>query len=148
MKKAVRIKTECLNCSKEIEATSGELSRGRKKFCYKKCWMVRLSKNMTGMNHPMWKGGKRIQAEGYIELSGLQNHPMSNKAGRLMEHRLVMSEHIGRYLDSTEDVHHINGNKSDNRIENLRLMTHKEHISIDNAQKGKKYWGINAHLNS
>jgi hypothetical protein len=45
-------------------------------------------------------------------------------------HRLIMENHIGRQLERKEVVHHINGNKSDNRIENLQLMTLSEHNSL------------------
>lgn len=46
------------------------------------------------------------------------------------EHRKIMEEHIGRKLKPNEVVHHINGNKNDNRIENLQLMTLSEHTRL------------------
>lgn len=65
---------------------------------------------------------KRIDKSGYVELR-LPNHPDARKSGYILEHRLVMEKHIGRRLDSREVVHHKNGDKSDNRIENLHLFS-------------------------
>lgn len=51
----------------------------------------------------------------------------TNKKETKDEHRLVMEEHLGRKLNRYEVVHHINGNKMDNRLENLELMSLSEH---------------------
>ena len=62
--------------------------------------------------------------------------------GRLIdEHRLVMENYLGRVLDRNEVVHHINGDPSDNRIENLELMTLAEHGRMHHAGKPPKRFG-------
>ena len=74
----------------------------------------------TEKNHN-WKGGKTIR-NGYVEIR-CEGHPRSNGVGHYVrEQVLVMEKIIGRYLTDDELVHHINGNKQDNRIENLQLM--------------------------
>lgn len=70
------------------------------------------------------KGG--ISPKGYVILYR-PGHPNANKVGRIPEHRLVMSEVLGRPLLGDETVHHKNGVKSDNRPENLELWVSNHH---------------------
>lgn len=74
----------------------------------------------TGVRSHRWKGGVRCSSDGYTEIYS-PDHPHANARKVVLEHRLVIEEHIGRYLTPVETVHHKNGIKYDNRIENLEL---------------------------
>lgn len=72
-------------------------------------------------------GQKKKDSTGYI-LVLKPDHPYAQKRGYVPEHRLVMEKHLGRYLSSQEEIHHINEIRDDNRIENLKLCSNrKEH---------------------
>ena len=82
-----------------------------------------------GPKSQKWKGG-RIVKDGYTLVKLPPDHPfrcMANKKGYCLEHRLVMAEHLGRPLTKDEIVHHKDGDKQDNRIENLQLLTRTKH---------------------
>ena len=77
--------------------------------------------------HHNWKGGV-INANGYNMILIDKDSPfycMANSMGYAMEHRFVMAKHLGRFLNKNETVHHINGDKKDNRVENLQLRQGK-----------------------
>lgn len=62
-------------------------------------------------------------ANGYVRLWGHRDHPNANARGSILEHTFVMSKILGRPLARGENVHHKNGNRSDNRPENLELWS-------------------------
>ena len=67
-----------------------------------------------------WRGGICYDADGYIHCYA-STHPCSDVRGYVLQHRLIMEDVIGRRLLSNEHVHHKNGIRSDNRVENLEL---------------------------
>jgi hypothetical protein len=71
----------------------------------------------------IWKGGRVVDRYGYVYLWSCPSEyaPMMPSNGYIHEHRLVMAMHLGRCLARTEIVHHKNGIKDDNRIDNLEL---------------------------
>lgn len=83
-------------------------------------------RNHHGERSPVWAGGRRITKDGYVFVWVDPNGPwasMRNRAKGCLEHRLVMAQHLGRPLVKGETVHHINGDRQDNRIENLQLRS-------------------------
>ncbi len=70
------------------------------------------------------------ESNGYI-LIYEPNHPNAHSNGWIREHRWIMSKYLGRPLKDNEVVHHINGFKKDNRIENLELLDKYIHDKIN-----------------
>ena len=95
---------------------------------------AKARKTRTGKDANHWKGGRRI-SRGYILILN-PLHPFCDVHGYIWEHRLVMEKHIKRFLKPEERVHHLNGIKDDNRIENLKLFSSEsEHQKYHHLMK-------------
>jgi hypothetical protein len=103
-----------MKCQTQFEIRACEQSR---KYCSRPC---QYSDRPKRDKHFNWKGGRQKHALGYILVY----------EGRKLEHRLVMEKVLGRPLLSSEIVHHINEDRTDNRPENLQLMDRASHCSL------------------
>jgi hypothetical protein len=99
--------------------------RADSKYCSRKCMWA----NNGGQNakpETWWRNSR-----GYIE--GRVTTPEGKK--RVKQHRMVAEQAIGRALAPHEDVHHVNGNKTDNRPENLQVISHSEHARLSSEAR-------------
>ena len=86
-------------------------------------------KKMVGNKAPNWKGGRKIEL-GYVHLYMPEN-PSANRKGCIAEHRFIAEQVLGRPLKTNEVVHHVNGDKSDNRNQNLLICTRGYHTWLE-----------------
>ena len=84
-----------------------------------------------------FSGHEKKRGDGYIKVY-MPDHPHCTTDGYVMKHILVMEKTIGRFITADECVHHINHIREDNRIENLRLMTKSEHMSMHMKERHKR----------
>lgn len=114
---------KCVNCGDNFNFKLSQLNsyKGGGQFCSRNCHYDFRRNNPE--KHPLFKSYK-VDAMGY-PLKKLPNKKM------IREHRWIMEQELGRKLESWEHVHHKNGIKNDNRLENLVVLMatehHKEH---------------------
>ena len=85
-------------------------------------------KSHVGKNNPNWKGGKRFNNGEYYAVH-CPSHPRAHN-GRVLEHILIAEEMLGRFLKDDEVVHHIDGNKKNNKQGNLSVLTQSQHAVL------------------
>lgn len=116
----------CETCGKRFRRYFSEI---RRRFCSRKCWQVPSTFDyIRGANHWNWKNGMR--SDGYRQFH------------QKLEHRLIMERVLGYQLGRDAVVHHRNGIRDDNRIENLVLMSRSSHTVLHHSTEERTHDGI------
>lgn len=95
------------------------------RFCSVSCKSKQPKPERRKEKHWNWKGGRVKVSHGYIRVLVGKEHQRSSR-GYVFEHVLVMEKHLGRTLFPDENIHHKNGVRDDNRLENLELWSHSQ----------------------
>lgn len=152
----LELNCKCNYCGKMFHVKPYHLQRFKTHYCSKECQIESKRILMSGSgNHQYglkgsmnatWKSDRKKSRYGYWMVRSLE-HPLRNKDDFMLEHRLVAERFLltdensvvidgKKYLSPKYIVHHINGNRLDNRVENLCVMTAEEHSFYHN--KGKE----------
>jgi endogenous inhibitor of DNA gyrase (YacG/DUF329 family) len=116
----VGITVICERCGKRFEVKSSRAKRGVR-FCSRACRVA------------TWGEVRRvIREDGYVQLAG--------NGLNVLEHRYLMEQHLGRELGPWEHVHHINGDRADNRLENLEVLAIDEHARRSSPSRVPSRW--------
>lgn len=140
-------------CGKKFITYPSKIKIGKGKYCSKECCLKItndiLEKN--GNKTRFIKGQKAHNFRGFTitqsRLNGVKyileynsEHKNCDKDGYVRQHRLIIEKKIGRLLDKAEVVHHIDRNGLNNNVDNLQLLTSKEHKIIHLRDTVHKRW--------
>ena len=118
----VTTEKSCVVCGETFRAASQRVDR---RHCSVACAAV----NRRGASNASWSGGRHVSPAGYVRIS-------LGGGNRALEHRVVMERALGRPLRSDEHVHHVDGDKQNNEVGNLRVLSVSEHGELHS----REYW--------
>lgn len=128
---------KCKQCKVNDACTPGG-------FCSQKCSAVY---GWKGSRNPRWNNGATTVSGGLYVAVKQADHPRANIHGYVRQHYLIMEKFLGRYLLLEEEVHHRNGNKKDNWIGNLQLISSRsEHLKLEHKLGTYKKHLINLNI--
>lgn len=120
-------KEPCRSCGKPVYRAAWQKREGERIYCSRKCQYDAMRGRRQ--HNPLRNiGSKRIRPDGYVEIK------IAHGKRWVLEHRFVVESALNRKLSRREEVHHINGDRADNRPENLRVYDSSEH------QKLHEHW--------
>lgn len=106
----------CIVCNTEYYIPQYRMKSGKSKYCSRQCLAKNHLKNFISV-YGFKKLNKPLHSYKVITVDGK----------RIREHRYIMEQYLGRKLEKWEHVHHINDDSSDNRIENLEILSNSDH---------------------
>lgn len=106
-----RVVRQCVQCGNDVERAISQFKA--KTFCSLACKRANSRDNAH----------TQVNSNGYVWVFVGLGYPGAGKQGHMLEHRKAMQDFLGRPLVGDENVHHINGDRQDNRIENLELWS-------------------------
>lgn len=114
----------CPECNKYFNRNANVARK--KLFCSITCRYANDKRKTTGNEY--------ITTQGYVAIKA-HGHPMAYADGYILKHRFIMAEKLGRILSKDEQVHHKDGNKLNNKPDNLELLTNSEHQELHDSHK-------------
>lgn len=135
----MRVTRHCATCARPFSVLSSVVARGQGRFCSVRCRAANpdfragisaraRARDIRGANNPNWKGGQVVGVDGRL-LVYCPGDPEAKYLGgtHALRYRLVAREKLGRPLRDDEVVHHINGDPTDDRPENLEVTVQSRH---------------------
>lgn len=104
----------CGGCGQALRRPRSRI--GKQSFCSRECRVRSMAATPV----------RQITSAGYVRIYVGHGVPGATKTGQILEHRKVMQDRLGRSLLPEENVHHVNGDRSDNRPENLELWSRSQ----------------------